>query len=146
MKKKNKAILIIIAIVVPLVMMLGTVAVAEGAAEPAPLAVDLTPFLQALVGLLASLITAKVIPWIKARTTAQQQETLQAATRTAVYAAEQIYAAGHGDEKLQYVKGVLANRGYSVDLAVVEAAVREMNINDWFLKQQEPPDNPDNPA
>ena len=35
--------------------------------------INLTPILQALIALLASLITYKLIPWIKARTTAEQQ-------------------------------------------------------------------------
>lgn len=35
--------------------------------------IDLTPILQALIALLAGWITLRVIPWIKAKTNAQQQ-------------------------------------------------------------------------
>ena len=54
--------------------------------------IDLTPIFQAVIALLAALITYKLIPWIKSRTTKQQQENLYAAARIAVYAAEQLFA------------------------------------------------------
>jgi hypothetical protein len=88
--------------------------------------IDLTPILQALIGLLAAIITAKIIPWIQARTTTQQQILLQATVDILVNAAEQLYGAGHGPEKLQYVKDELELRGYTVDTAAIEAAVREL--------------------
>ncbi len=91
-------------------------------------AIDLTPIFQAVLGILAALITHKLIPWIQARTTAQQQEMLRAAVSVAVYAAEQLYGAGAGKEKLMYVKGKLAKKGYKVDVDEIEAAVRELTI------------------
>ena len=49
-----------------------------------------------------------------------------------VYAAEQIYGAGKGSAKLQYVREELENRGLAIDLPAIEAAVREMNlIESW---------------
>ena len=92
------------------------------------MAIDLTPILQAIIALLASIITIKVIPWIQARTTAQQQEMLRAAVSVAVYAAEQLYGAGHGKDKLIYVKGQLAKKGIHVDTDEIEAAVRDLTI------------------
>lgn len=86
--------------------------------------IDLTPLVQAFIALLAAIITAKVIPWIKARTTEQQQILLNATVSILVSAAEQIYGAGNGPEKLQYVKDELELRGYTVDTAAIEAAVR----------------------
>lgn len=88
--------------------------------------IDITPIVEALIGLLAALITMKLIPWLKLRMNAQQQELLQATTRTLVYAAEQIYGAGTGAKKLEYVQSQLAERGYAVDIAQVEAAVKAM--------------------
>lgn len=38
--------------------------------------IDLTPILQALIALLASWITLRVIPWLKAKTNKQQQDYL----------------------------------------------------------------------
>ena len=88
--------------------------------------IDLTPIIQAFIALLAALITAKVIPWIKSKTTAQQQILLNATVGILVAAAEQLYGAGHGPEKLQYVKDELELRGFTVDVAAIEAAVRDL--------------------
>ena len=92
------------------------------------MSIDLTPILQAIIALLASLVTLKLIPWIQARTTAQQQEMLRAAVSVAVYAAEQLYGAGHGKDKLIYVKSQLAKKGLHVDIDEIEAAVRDLTI------------------
>ena len=96
--------------------------------------IDLTPLLQAVIALLASIITLKVIPWIKARTTAQQQVLLQSTTEILVRAAEQLYDSGKGQDKLQYVQDELARRGYQVDSAAIEAAVRMMNLESAWAK------------
>ena len=87
--------------------------------------IDLTPILQAIIALIAALITSKLIPWIKAKTTNEQQAMLHAAARTLVFAAEQIYGAGKGKEKLDYVIRELEKQGFTADRYVVEAAVRE---------------------
>ena len=111
-----------------MLVMLALVSMAEGAAvhiDHSPV-IDLTPILQAFIGFLAALITHRLIPWIQARTTAQQQEMLRAAVSVAVYAAEQLYGAGTGKEKLMYVKGQLSKKGYKVDVDEIEAAVREL--------------------
>ena len=92
------------------------------------MSIDLTPILQAIIALLASLVTLKLIPWIQARTTAQQQQMLRASVAVAVYAAEQIYGAAAGKEKLMYVKSQLAKKGFDVDIDEIEAAVRDLTI------------------
>lgn len=111
--------------------------------------VDLTPFLQALIGLIATIITCMVIPWIRARTTGQQKKNLQAIVRTLVFAAEQLYGAGKGAEKLDYVIAWLEDHGFKADRAEIEAAVYEafnsippiddieydVNIAHWPLEQ-----------
>ena len=89
--------------------------------------IDLTQIVQAILTLLATLITARLIPWIKARTNSQQQAFMQATIHTLVYAAEQIYGAGRGEEKLLYVKKRLEEHGYRIDSDQIEAAVREMS-------------------
>jgi hypothetical protein len=97
--------------------------------------IDLTPILQALIGLLATIITVKVIPWIKSKTTEQQQINLAAAANIAVYAAEQIFGAGQGEIKLQYVKDSLQRVGFDVDTDLltecIEEAVYSMNHDTW---------------
>ena len=91
--------------------------------------------------LLASLITLRVIPWLKAKTTRQQQEYLLATVRVLVYAAEQLFGAGSGEEKFSYVQEELAQRKLKVDAAAIEATVKEMNLlGSWenaFLEEAE---------
>ena len=89
--------------------------------------VDLTGVIQAVLALLAALVTYKLIPWIKARTTAEQQALLTATVKTLVYAAEQLYGAGKGAEKLAWVEQELIDRGFTIDTAAIEAMVREMS-------------------
>ena len=99
---------------------------------PTPM-IDLTPLFQVLIGLLATLISTKLWPWITARTNMQQRELIMATVRTLVYAAEQMYQTKLGEEKLYYVEKELKQRGYTVDRAMIEAAVREMNLTRKWL-------------
>ena len=89
--------------------------------------IDLTPILQAVVGFLATWITVKVIPWIKSKTSAQQQATLSMVVDVLVYAAEQLYGSDSAKEKMGYVQSELKKRGYEADIAQIEAAVKRMN-------------------
>lgn len=88
--------------------------------------IDLTPIIQAIIALLAALVTYKLIPWIKAKTTKEQQQVIEATVKTLVFAAEQIYGmGGKGEEKLAYVTAELEKHGYSVDRAQIEAVIKE---------------------
>ena len=86
--------------------------------------IDLTQLLQAVIALAAAIITGMLIPWIKAHTTNQQQILLQSTINILVSAAEQLYGANAGSEKLEYVKAELEKRGFTVDVATIESAVR----------------------
>lgn len=90
--------------------------------------VDLTPIFEAIIALIAALVTYKVIPWIKSKTTESQQAILMATVRTLVYAAEQLYGAGKGKEKFTYVRQKLQEKGFDVDVDAIEAAVKEITI------------------
>ena len=100
------------------------------AEDAAATSINLTPVVQAVITLLAALVTYRLVPWIKARTTEQQQANLSALANTLVFAAEQLYGANRGQEKLAYVTSILREHGYDVDsqevLATVEAAVNQM--------------------
>lgn len=93
--------------------------------------IDLTPIFQAVIALLAALVTYKLIPWIRSKTTQSQQEMMRAMVKTFVFAAEQIYGAGKGKEKLEYVKGALQEAGFDVNLDEIEAAVSQY-LNNGF--------------
>lgn len=95
---------------------------------------DITTIIEAAAALVAAVITAVVIPYIKSRTTAQQQAEINAWVKIAVTAAEQIYrGSGRGEEKKAYVLNWLAEHGITVDEAkldaLIEAAVYELNTN-----------------
>lgn len=92
---------------------------------------DITIIIEAVLTLIAAVITAIVIPYIKSRTTAQQQEQINAWVRIAVSAAEQIYTgSGRGEEKKEYVISWLREHGITVDEdklnAMIEAAVYDL--------------------
>ena len=102
--------------------------------------IDLTPIVQAIIALAAALITAFVIPWIKSKTTLEQREMLLSITTSLVFAAEQIYGAGNGDEKMAYVIGQLEDRGYTADVAAIEAIIKEQYELLHKHRKTEPPD------
>jgi hypothetical protein len=92
---------------------------------------DLTPISEAIITLVVAVITGVLIPYIRSKTTTEQQTVLTALIKAAVTAAEQIYTGtGRGAEKKAYVLAWLADRGVTVDSdkldALVEAAVYEL--------------------
>lgn len=92
---------------------------------------NITPIIEAALLLLAAIFTTVVIPYIKSKTTAQQQTEINAWVRIAVSAAEQIFnGSGRGPEKKAYVLEWLRQRGITVDEAkldaMIESAVYEL--------------------
>lgn len=92
--------------------------------------VNITPIINAVLALIAALITAFVIPWIKSKTTAQQREKMMTIVRLAVEAAEQLFDKDAGEAKKQYVVRYLAEQGYEIDESLnntIEALVLELH-------------------
>ena len=92
---------------------------------------NITPIIEAALLLLAAIFTTVVIPYIKSKTTAQQQTEINAWVRIAVSAAEQIFnGSGRGAEKKAYVLEWLKQHGITVDEAkldaMIESAVYEL--------------------
>ena len=90
--------------------------------------IDVTPIVQAVVALIAALITAFVIPWIKQKISKEKLEKVAMWVEIAVEAAEQLYAgSGRGAEKKAYVVEFLNTKGYTLDPDsldnLIEAAV-----------------------
>lgn len=85
--------------------------------------IDLTAIVQAFIALLATVVTCYLIPWIRARTNEKQRDYIRSVIRALVYAAEQLYGAGNGKKKLEYVCEELELRGYDIDLSEIEASV-----------------------
>ena len=123
----------LIALLVLVMAMIPLTVAAEASQSIASSTIDLTPIFQAVLAVVAGLITSKLIPWIQARTTETQRDTLMAWIRTLVYAAEQLYSTGRIKDKLDYVQKSLIDRGYKVDRDAIEAAVRELKLTDGIL-------------
>ena len=94
---------------------------------------DLTPIVNAVIALIASIITTFLIPWIKSKIYAAKLAQIIEWVGIAVRAAEQIYnESGMGEKKKQYVLDFLADKGFTLDPnsinAMIEAAVKNLNI------------------
>ena len=94
---------------------------------------DLTPIVNAVIALIAAIVTTFLIPWIKSKIDAAKLAQIVEWVGIAVRAAEQIYnESGMGEKKKQYVLDFLADKGFTLDPnsinAMIEAAVKELNI------------------
>lgn len=95
---------------------------------------NITPIIEAVAALIAAIITVFVIPYIKSKTTANQQQQINEWVKIAVTAAEQIYTgSGRGEEKKAHVIEFLREHGITLDEArldaLIEAAVYNLNNN-----------------
>ena len=94
---------------------------------------DLTPIVNAVIALIAAIITTFLIPWIKGKIDAAKLAQIVEWVGIAVRAAAQIYnESGMGEKKKQYVLDFLASKGFTLDPdsinAMIEAAVKDLNI------------------
>ena len=94
---------------------------------------DLTPIVNAVITLIAAIVTTFLIPWIKSKIDAAKLAQIVEWVGIAVRAAEQIYnESGMGEKKKQYVLDFLADKGLTLDPnsinAMIEAAVKNLNI------------------
>ena len=86
--------------------------------------IDLTPIVEAIVALVAAVITAFVIPWLKGKIDADKLEEIELWVTVAV----QLYVgSGRGAEKKAYVVQFLQEKGFTLDPdsldKLIEAAV-----------------------
>lgn len=125
----KKILAILTALLAVLCLSAPLLAAAETTTATTGVTFDLTQIVEGLIGILATLVTAYLIPWIKAHTTAQQQAVMSEIVKTLVRAAEQQYGSGKGAEKLAYVQQKLSERGFTIDADAIEAAVRALAID-----------------
>lgn len=93
---------------------------------------DITPIIEAVIALLAAVVSVYLIPWLRSHTTAKQRAELVAWAKIAVAAAEQLFkGAGRGKEKKAYVVEFLVSKGVGFDIDAIdnaiEAAVKQLN-------------------
>lgn len=96
--------------------------------------IDYTELLQAIIALLATLITTFLVPFIKKKLSAEKTEELRKWVGVAVKAAEQIYGSKTGQEKKEYVLSFLLSKGFKFDVdevaALIESEVYKLTQGD----------------
>ena len=99
--------------------------------------IDITPVLQAVITLIAVIISAFIIPWIKSKVSVSQWTDLTVYAETFVKCAEMIFkGTSLGKDKKKYVLEKLTElcekKGLKFSLDEIEAAVEEAvkNMND----------------
>lgn len=93
---------------------------------------DITTIVEIIGALIAAIITGILVPYIRSKTTAEQQQNINAWVQIAVTAAEQIFVgSGRGAEKKEYVIQFLADKGFKIDEksvdVMIESAVKALN-------------------
>lgn len=93
--------------------------------------VDLTPIINVLILVVATLVSVYLIPWIKSKKTAEETKDLMAWARIAVAAAQQLYYQLDGQTRLAHALAVMEEAGFDVDTIevrnAIEAAVLEIH-------------------
>lgn len=95
------------------------------------MAFDITLIVQSVVVILIGILTRYVIPILIEWHGRDRLEKLWRYAKIGVQAAEQLYGAGTGKEKAEYVRKFLSERGLAVSTdevrTAIEAAVYEIN-------------------
>lgn len=84
---------------------------------------DLTPIFNAFIALIAALISAFVIPWIKKKTNQQDRDDMMKWIEISVAAAQQLYHQLNGSERKEYVQQFLLSKGYDISSKEVDNAI-----------------------
>lgn len=102
---------------------------------------DITQILLGAILILGGLFVLLAWPYIKAHVSVEQLSMLYGIAKTAVYAAEKIFGAKMGKDKLAYALGLvnrwLETKGLKFDEDVIRAAIEEqvkkLDIEDWAV-------------
>lgn len=93
--------------------------------------IDLTPIINVLILVVATLVSVYLVPWIKSKKTVDQTKDLMAWARIAVKAAQQLYYQLDGEVRLEHALSVMREAGFNVDTIevrnAIEAAVLELH-------------------
>ena len=100
---------------------------------------NITQILLGLILILGGLATLIVWPFIKSHVSAEQLSMLAGIAQTVVFAAEKIFGAKMGDDKLAYALGLakklLEKKGLTFDEDVIRAAI-EAQVEQLSLDQK----------
>lgn len=103
---------------------------------------DFTPLVEAIIALATTAITIFFIPWLRERYGNETLEKARNWVQIAVYAAEKVYGAGNGEQKLAYAEQMLAKHKIKLDtetlLAMVDAEIKKMEQTDVEIAEAIP--------
>ena len=85
--------------------------------------IDITPIIEALIGLVSLIITGFLIPYLKQKLSNEKRERLRSWVGIAVAAAEQLMKNKSGLEKKEYVVSFLLSKGLVFDIDEVTAMI-----------------------
>lgn len=92
---------------------------------------ELTEVVKIVIELIVAIASMWLVPWIKAKLSAEEIADMLRWVEIAVSAAEQLYDATQGSVKKKYVVSFLEERGYHVDETemnlMIEAAVLKLH-------------------
>lgn len=92
---------------------------------------ELTEVVKIMIELIVAVASLWLVPWIKAKLSAEEIADMLRWVEIAVSAAEQLYDATQGSVKKKYVVSFLEERGYHVDETemnlMIEAAVLKLH-------------------
>ena len=111
---------------------------AAGADGQEAVLLDLTKLAQAVISLAAGIVSLYLVPWLRSKLTNEQLSKAKSWVQIAVYAAEKLYGAGNGDQKLAYAEAILRKHGIRLDTAtlkaMIDAQIKEMeNMEPFYL-------------
>lgn len=86
-------------------------------------AIDITPIANALVALVAAVMSAVVLPWVKKKHDAEDLIEFLRWVEIGVGAAEQLFNPSDGVKKKAYVVNYLEAKGYTLDVDDLENAI-----------------------
>lgn len=85
--------------------------------------INITPIVEAGIFLIAAIVSAFVIPWIKSKAKNEDTANFLRWVEIAVAAAEQLYESTDGPAKKLYVLDYLSGKGITMDAADIENAI-----------------------
>ena len=84
---------------------------------------ELTEIIKLAIELIVAIASLWLVPWLRAKLSAEQIADMLRWVEIAVSAAEQLYDAAQGGQKKLYVLGFLRDRGYDVDEEELDLAI-----------------------
>lgn len=84
---------------------------------------DITEIVKIIFWLIVSAVSVFAIPYIKSKMTKEQMDDFLKWVEIGVMAAEQLFDSVDGKAKKEHVLQFLLSKGYTVDSAVIDAAV-----------------------